>query len=105
MKDVLNRYFSLQIFFSGATLYVLDRYSPAGFRAAAQTKGEGTGEELNLRNSIWFMAASMLQQGPDYTPRGAGGRIVSAAFWFFCIIIVSTYTASLAAFFTSKLQF
>ena len=70
----------------------------------AMNKGEGTGQELNLGNCMWFMTASFLQQGPDYTPRGAGGRVLSASFWFFCIIIVSTYTANLAAFFTSKLQ-
>eukprot|EP00794_Sanderia_malayensis_P008973 gene8973-9931_t len=90
------------IFITGSVLFVLDRYSPAGFREVAMKKGEGTGEEFNLRNSIWFMAASMLQQGPDYTPRGAGGRILAASFWFFSIIIVSTYTANLAAFFTKK---
>ena len=85
-------------------LYVLDRYSPEGFRLTALKKGEGTGEELNLGNCVWFMTASFLQQGPDYTPRGTGGRILSASFWFFCIIIVSTYTANLAAFFTSKFR-
>ena len=51
-------------------MYVLDRYSPEGFRLTALTKGEGTGEELNLGNCVWFMTASFLQQGPDYTPRG-----------------------------------
>ena len=81
-------------------LFVLDRYSPSGFRKLAK-KGEGNGDEFSLMNCIWFTTASFLQQGPDYTPRGASGRILSAAFWFFVIIIVSTYTANLAAFFTS----
>eukprot|EP00795_Rhopilema_esculentum_P009215 gene9215-16892_t len=54
---------------AGFSLYILDRYSPDGFRLKAVKKGEGTGEEFNLGNCLWFMTASFLQQGPDYTPR------------------------------------
>ena len=88
-------------------MYIIDRYSPDGYRNLAET-GEGgdeiQGNEFKLHNCLWFATASMLQQGPDQTPRSGSGRVLSASFWFFILIIISTYTANLAAFFTSKLK-
>ena len=81
-------------------LYCVDYLSPIGYRKTAENPAEG--EEFNLFNSLWFATASMLQQGGDNTPKAPSGRILAAAFWFFILIIISTYTANLAAFFTSK---
>ncbi|XP_068679093.1 glutamate receptor 4-like [Montipora foliosa] len=88
----------------GVTLviYCLDYFSPNGYRATAATSGEGDGDELNLFNSLWFAAGSILQQGADNTPKCASGRILAGAFWFFTMILISTYTANLAAYFTAK---
>jgi len=36
----------------------------------------------------------------DVTVRSLPGRIVGSAWWFFTLIIISTYTANLAAFLT-----
>lgn len=83
-------------------MYVVDYFSPFGHRARAREGGEGPGDEFNLFNSLWFATASMLQQGPDNTPQSPSGRLLAAAFWFFILIMISTYTANLAAFFTSK---
>ena len=58
--------------------------------------------EFNLLNSLWFATASILQQGPDNTPLAPSGRLLASTFWFFILILISTYTANLAAFFTSK---
>jgi len=41
-----------------------------------------------------------MQQGTDMTPRSISGRIVGGAWWFFSLIIISSYTANLAAFLT-----
>ncbi|XP_078361238.1 glutamate receptor 2-like [Oculina patagonica] len=83
-------------------IFCLDHFSPSGYRATAARSGEGDGDELNLFNSLWFAAGSILQQGADNTPRSASGRVLAGAFWFFTLILISTYTANLAAYFTAK---
>ena len=57
-------------------VYVLDKYSPYGWRQVQQEEGED-GDEFNLFNSLWFCLACMLTQGPDNTPRNFSGM-------FFC---------------------
>lgn len=91
-----------KVLFVTVMMYAVDLFSPFGHRAEARETGEGAGDEFNLFNSLWFATASMLQQGGDNTPKSPSGRILAAAFWFFILIIISTYTANLAAFFTSK---
>ena len=81
---------------------VMDYLSPFGYRARARESDEEPGNEFNLLNSLWFATASVLQQGPDNTPLAPSGRLLASAFWFFILILISTYTANLAAFFTSK---
>ena len=81
--------------------YVIDYLSPYGYRKTAIASGE-PGDEFSLYNSLWFATASMLQQGGDNTPKSPSGRLLAASFWFFVLLMISTYTANLAAFFTSK---
>ncbi|XP_020899711.1 glutamate receptor 2 isoform X2 [Exaiptasia diaphana] len=83
-------------------MYVLDRFSPYGYRAEAKDTGEGDGNEFSMSNSLWFATGSILQQGADTTPKAGSGRVLAAAFWLFTLILISTYTANLAAYFTAK---
>lgn len=41
-----------------------------------------------------------MQQGSDLNPKAASTRIVSGIWWFFTLIMISSYTANLAAFLT-----
>ena len=82
---------------------VMDFLTPFGYRARARQSDDEPGNEFNLLNSLWFATASVLQQGPDSTPLAPSGRLLASTFWFFILILISTYTANLAAFFTSKL--
>lgn len=41
-----------------------------------------------------------MQQGCDISPRSMSGRIVGSVWWFFTLILISSYTANLAAFLT-----
>ena len=82
-------------------MYAMDYLSPFGYHARAQAANNEPGNEFNLLNSLWFATASILQQGPDNTPLAPSGRLLASAFWFFTLILISTYTANLAAFFTS----
>ena len=83
-------------------MWVLDRFSPYGYRADAKATGEGDGSEFSLSNSLWFATGSILQQGADTTPRSGSGRVLASSFWLFTLILISTYTANLAAYFTGK---
>ena len=83
-------------------MYAVDYLSPFGYHARARESDDELGNEFNLLNSLWFATASILQQGPDNTPLAPSGRLLASAFWFFILILISTYTANLAAFFTSK---
>uniref|UniRef100_A0A5S6QTR9 Glutamate receptor 1 n=1 Tax=Trichuris muris TaxID=70415 RepID=A0A5S6QTR9_TRIMR len=56
--------------------------------------------DFSVCNCLWFTLASFMQQGIDILPRSIPGRIASSAWWFFTLIIVSSYTANLAAFLT-----
>ena len=90
---------------AAVTLFMafLDHYSPYGHRAMAKKSEDGEGKDtFNLFNSLWFATGSILGQGPDNMPRSGSGRILAAAFWFFTLILISTYTANLAAYFTGE---
>lgn len=90
------------VLFITGMMCVMDYLSPFGYRARALESDEEPGNEFNLLNSLWFATASVLQQGPDSTPLAPSGRLLASTFWFFILILISTYTANLAAFFTIK---
>ncbi|KAJ7387560.1 hypothetical protein OS493_000891 [Desmophyllum pertusum] len=90
------------VLFITAMMCMMDHLSPFGNRARARESEDEPGNEFNLLNSLWFATASVLQQGPDNTPLSPSGRLLASAFWFFILILISTYTANLAAFFTIK---
>ncbi|XP_076628805.1 glutamate receptor ionotropic, kainate 2 isoform X9 [Colletes latitarsis] len=59
-----------------------------------------TVNEFTLANSFWFMVGTLMQQGSDLNPKATSTRIVGGIWWFFTLIIISSYTANLAAFLT-----
>ncbi|XP_015239073.1 PREDICTED: glutamate receptor 1-like [Cyprinodon variegatus] len=68
-----------------------------------QQKEKETPEHTNdfgIFNSLWFSLGAFMQQGCDISPRSLSGRIVGGVWWFFTLIIISSYTANLAAFLT-----
>nr|XP_015811456.2 glutamate receptor 1a isoform X1 [Nothobranchius furzeri] len=66
---------------------------------ASQQSPEQT-NEFGIFNSLWFSLGAFMQQGCDISPRSLSGRIVGGVWWFFTLIIISSYTANLAAFLT-----
>lgn len=56
--------------------------------------------EFSIMNSLWFALGAFMQQGCDISPRSVSGRIVGSVWWFFTLILISSYTANLAAFLT-----
>ncbi|XP_076658014.1 glutamate receptor ionotropic, kainate 2 [Halictus rubicundus] len=57
---------------------------------------------FNLNNSMWLTVGSLMQQGSDILPAAPSIRMVAGMWWFFTLIMVSSYTANLAAFLTSE---
>lgn len=55
---------------------------------------------LNMRNSFWCTIGSLMQQGSDIAPKAMSTRVIIAIWYFFTLIIISSYTANLAAFLT-----
>ncbi len=57
-----------------------------------------------MSNSFWFITGTFLRQGSGLNPKAASTRIVGGIWWFFTLIIISSYTANLAAFLTVERQ-
>ncbi|GFN98245.1 glutamate receptor 8 [Plakobranchus ocellatus] len=77
-------------------LYTLERIG----RRKSQDSSDSI--EITVRESFWFIFGSLLQGNTDSTPCTIPGRILTSAWWFFALILISSYTANLAAFLTVK---
>lgn len=62
--------------------------------------GGSMANDFSMLNSLWFALGAFMQQGCDISPRSISGRIVGSVWWFFTLILISSYTANLAAFLT-----
>ncbi|CAH1789880.1 unnamed protein product [Owenia fusiformis] len=56
---------------------------------------------LSFMNSCWLSIGSLLHQGGAEYPRSLAARITTVMWWMGIVIIIQTYTANLAAFFTT----
>lgn len=56
--------------------------------------------QFSVLNSLWFTIGAFMQQGCEIAPRAVSTRMVAGVWWFFTLIIISSYTANLAAFLT-----
>ena len=55
---------------------------------------------FDWKESLWFNYGSLVQAGTEIIPRTFSGRLLACVWWFFSLIIISSYTANLAAFLT-----
>ncbi|XP_037402259.1 glutamate receptor 4a isoform X4 [Pygocentrus nattereri] len=87
-------------------LFLVSRFSPYEWHTEEPEEGSESApadqppNEFGIFNSLWFSLGAFMQQGCDFTPRSLSGRIVGGVWWFFTLIIISSYTANLAAFLT-----
>ncbi|KFD52047.1 hypothetical protein M514_07029, partial [Trichuris suis] len=82
-------------------LFMVSRFSASEWKIEkTERTGYVVSNDFSVSNCLWFTLASFMQQGIDILPRSIPGRIASSAWWFFTLIIVSSYTANLAAFLT-----
>ncbi|XP_065349136.1 glutamate receptor 1-like isoform X2 [Cloeon dipterum] len=81
-------------------LFIVSRFSPYEWRVEETLAGTAVANDFSLLNSFWFSLGAFMQQGCDISPRSISGRIVGSVWWFFTLILISSYTANLAAFLT-----
>ncbi|MGH0116625.1 UNVERIFIED_CONTAM: hypothetical protein FKN15_012220 [Acipenser sinensis] len=92
-------------------LFLVSRFSPYEWHCEEFEEGQDQQQqqqqsqeqqtnEFGIFNSLWFSLGAFMQQGCDISPRSLSGRIVGGVWWFFTLIIISSYTANLAAFLT-----
>ncbi|XP_015124611.1 glutamate receptor ionotropic, kainate 2-like [Diachasma alloeum] len=84
-------------------LFVQARMAPEEWIAPqpSSTEPEELENSFDLMNSMWLTAGSLVQAGSDILPRAPSIRMVAGMWWFFVLIMVSSYTANLAAFLTA----
>ncbi|XP_060072907.1 glutamate receptor ionotropic, kainate 2-like [Ylistrum balloti] len=84
------------------SIFVLARFSPYEWYNPhpCNPETDTVQNTFNLSNSFWFTVGTLMQQGSDINPRAVSTRIVGGTWWFFTLIIISSYTANLAAFLT-----
>ncbi|XP_016016753.2 glutamate receptor ionotropic, kainate 4 isoform X11 [Rousettus aegyptiacus] len=90
------------ILFLVARLTPYEWYSP---HPCAQGRCNLLVNQYSLGNSLWFPVGGFMQQGSTIAPRALSTRCVSGVClflhrWAFTLIIISSYTANLAAFLT-----
>ncbi|KAK3586165.1 hypothetical protein CHS0354_029357 [Potamilus streckersoni] len=86
--------------FLGVSLifYMVGRLSPYEWQRLGSESEPS--DSYSLPNTLWFSLGALMQQGPDMFPRSLSGRVLGSVWWFFTLIIISSYTANLAAFLT-----
>nr|QUP79595.1 ionotropic receptor 9 [Monochamus saltuarius] len=102
--------FSVSVWIYTATLYLI--ISIILYFISRMTPGDWENphpcdenpEELeniwDIKNCLWLTLGSIMTQGCDILPKGISSRMAVSMWWFFSLIMTSSYTANLAAFLT-----
>lgn len=97
--EELWAYLALTYLFVSLCFFILGRISPSQWENPYPCieDPEFLENQFTLQNSMWFAVGALLQQGSEIEPKAASIRIASSCWWFFTLIMVSSYTANLAA--------
>ncbi|XP_055959046.1 glutamate receptor isoform X1 [Patella vulgata] len=79
-------------------LFLVSRFSVVEWQVEGGDKK--LHNDFTIGNSMWFSLGAFMQQGCDVLPKSVSGRMVTSVWWFFTLIIISSYTANLAAHLT-----
>ncbi|CAF0910875.1 unnamed protein product [Adineta steineri] len=80
-------------------LFLVSRFSPYEWSIEDEVTPQ-LSNKFSILNTLFFALAAFMQQGVDFIPRSISGRLVASVWWYFSMILVSSYTANLAAFLT-----
>ncbi|XP_039303724.1 glutamate receptor ionotropic, kainate 2 isoform X1 [Solenopsis invicta] len=83
-------------------MFIIGRLCPAEWNNPYPCieEAEELENQFTLKNAFWFSIGSIMQQGSEIAPIGISTRMIASCWWFFTLIMVSSYTANLAAFLT-----
>merc|ERR1740128_1188 len=95
-------YIILVLVFVTLVIYVLARFSPNQWEEPPNCikDPEEYENQYTLLNSFWFTMGALMQQGSDVAPISILFRFAAGMWFFFALIMISSYTANLAAFLT-----
>ncbi|CAD6992161.1 glutamate receptor ionotropic, kainate 2 isoform X2 [Ceratitis capitata] len=84
------------------SFFILGRLSPSEWDNPHPCIEEPTElvNQFTIGNSLWFTTGALLQQGSEMEPKAISTRTVASIWWFFTLLMVSSYTANLASFLT-----
>lgn len=103
-------------FGAGIILHLAARMAPSEWRIVPRhgpkcdcdrsSGGEKPKNALGLAESLWYTTTTLLFQSCETSPRAASTRLLAISWWVFSLLMVSFYTANMAAFLVNeKLQF
>ncbi|XP_074644291.1 glutamate receptor ionotropic, kainate 2-like [Tubulanus polymorphus] len=83
-------------------IFVIGRFTPYEWQNPhpCDQNPDELENQFTFRNSFWFTIGSLMQQGSEIAPIANSTRVASGFWWFFTLIMISSYTANLAAFLT-----
>jgi len=82
-------------------MWIIDRMSPFSYYNKKQALRERQYQrDFDLKECFWFCMTSLTPQGGGEVPQSLSGKIIAAGWWLFVYIVISSYTANLAAFLT-----
>ncbi len=73
------------------------RFSPYEWESPCDDEEKDLENPYTLSNSIWFSVATLVGSGSDVSPKAVSTRLVGVCWWFFTLIIISSYTANLVS--------
>ncbi|XP_063956315.1 glutamate receptor 1-like [Lytechinus pictus] len=88
------------LFVSGVFLFLICYFSPYEWRAKSK-RGEASseqGESFKFSNTAWYMITTMYLQSYDVSPRSVAGRVLSAFWYLFMLVMVFLYLINLTPF-------
>ncbi|XP_014231599.1 glutamate receptor ionotropic, kainate 3-like [Trichogramma pretiosum] len=95
-------YLALAYVLMSLMFFALGRISPAEWTNPHPCVEEPSElhNQFTINNSFWFTSGALMQQGSEIAPIAISTRAMAGFWFFFCLIIISTYTANLTAFLT-----
>ncbi|GMR36470.1 hypothetical protein PMAYCL1PPCAC_06665, partial [Pristionchus mayeri] len=83
----------------GIVIYLLDINSPFKAFYVVHSEDPSSEDRVGLGEAMWFVWGVLLNSGvSEKTPRSGSARVLAVVWCGFCMIVIASYTANLAAF-------
>uniref|UniRef100_A0A3P9MQH9 Glutamate receptor n=1 Tax=Oryzias latipes TaxID=8090 RepID=A0A3P9MQH9_ORYLA len=82
---------------TGLCIYLVGRISPAEWAEPRTDE-----HSFTLLHSFWYIIGSLTLQGAGPHPKALSGRVISALWWIFCVLLLACYFANFSSVMQSK---